>query len=335
VLKTDGENGIETGPYLTIPYSEDFRKRLRGCLGGKGDIADVERDLTDRHAEAVIILLEKAGLSAEEVDLIGFPGHTILHAPEERRTWQIGDGTLLARRTGIAVINDFRTADVAAGGQGAPLIPIFHRALADELEKPLAVLNLGGVGNVSWIGPYGDLLACDTGPANAMIDDWVLARTGAAYDGDGRLARSGRVDRQALDRLLAHPYFDRPLPKSLDRDAFNPSPVAGCSTEDGAATLAAFTIQSVARVVPLLPQAPVRWLVGGGGRLNSVVMEGLAAALGVPVEPVEAVGWNGDALEAQAFAYLAVRSRLGLPISEPGTTGVSQPLTGGRFHQVV
>jgi anhydro-N-acetylmuramic acid kinase len=332
LLRTDGDAVVEPGPHLTVPYTTGFRDRLRACLGDIGDVADVQRELTERHAEAVARLLESAGLGAGAVDLIGFHGHTILHAPDERRTWQIGDGALLARRTGIPVVDDFRTADVAAGGQGAPLVPLYHRALAEALGKPLAVLNLGGVANVTWIGGDGTVIACDTGPANALIDDWVLARAGLPYDDGGRLARAGRVDETALARLLAHPFFDRPAPKSLDRDAFDPAPVAGLSTEDGAATLTAFTVRAVARVVAHLPQAPRRWLVGGGGRLNAALMAGLADALGVPVEPVDAVGWNGDALEAQAFAYLAVRSRLGLPLSVPGTTGVPRPLTGGRFH---
>lgn len=337
LLRTDGEGVAEAGAFLTVPYAEGFRDRLRACLGNQdefADIADVQRELTLHHADAVLALLEQAGVTAAEVDLIGFHGHTILHAPDERRTWQIGDGALLARRTGIAVVDDFRTADVAAGGQGAPLLPLYHRALATALDKPLAVLNLGGVGNITWIGADGTVIACDTGPGNALIDDWVLARTGRAYDDGGALARAGRVDAVALERLLDNSFFDRPAPKSLDRDAFDPAPVAGLPTEDGAATLTAFTVRSVARVLPHLPQPPRRWLITGGGRRNTAIMEGLAETLGVPVEPVESVGWNGDALEAQGFAYLAVRSRLGLPLSLPTTTGVPQPLTGGRFHAV-
>lgn len=336
LLRTDGEGAAEAGAFLTVPYSEGFRDRLRACLGNQdefADIADVQRELTLHHADAVLSLLEQAGLTAEQVDLIGFHGHTILHDPDARRTWQIGDGALLARRTGIAVVDDFRTADVAAGGQGAPLLPLYHRALAAALDKPLAVLNLGGVGNVTWIGADDGVIACDTGPGNAMIDDWVLARTGRAYDEDGALARAGRVDPVALAHLLNTRFFDRPAPKSLDRDAFDPAPVAGLSIEDGAATLTAFTVESVARILPHLPQPPRRWLVTGGGRRNAAIMDGLTARLGVPVEPVETVGWNGDALEAQGFAYLAVRSRLGLPLSLPTTTGVPRPLTGGRFHE--
>ncbi|WP_448189628.1 anhydro-N-acetylmuramic acid kinase [Azospirillum sp. sgz301742] len=333
LVRTDGVNRVEPLAFLSTPYDDAFRDRLRACLGGKGDVADVEHDLTEAHAAAVLRLLAEAGVPAAAVDLIGFHGHTILHAPEERRTWQIGNGALLAQRTGIAVVDDFRTADVASGGQGAPLAPLYHRALASGLPKPLAVLNLGGVGNVTWIGSgEADVIACDTGPANALVDDWVLAKTGARYDEGGRLARTGRVHALELTELLDNPYFDRPAPKSLDRDAFNPAPVRDLSPEDGAATLTAFTAFSVERVLPHLPAPPLRWLVTGGGRHNATLMEMLADRLRAPVEPVESVGWDGDALEAQAFAYLAVRSRLGLPLSLPTTTGVPAPVTGGRYH---
>ncbi|MDQ2104249.1 anhydro-N-acetylmuramic acid kinase [Azospirillum isscasi] len=333
LVRTDGERRAEPLAFVTVPYEDGFRAALRSCLGGKGPVEAVERALTDAHADAVRRLLAEAGTEAAAVDLIGFHGHTIHHDPGQRRTWQIGDGARLARETGIAVVNDFRTADVAAGGQGAPLVPLFHRALADGLPRPLAVLNIGGVANVTWIGRDEDLvIACDTGPGNALVDDWVLSGQGARYDSGGSLAARGTVDADALAVLLAHPYFDRPAPKSLDRDAFDPAPVRGLSVEDGAATLTAFTAASVARIVPHLPDAPLRWLVCGGGRHNATLMGMLADRLGVPVDPVEAVGWNGDALEAEAFAYLAVRSRKGLPLSVPATTGVPRPTTGGRFH---
>lgn len=343
LLRTDGRDRVEALDFLTIPYDDGFRARLRGCLGKTGDedgmVAEVERDLTDAHADAVRRLLDKAGVAAVAVDLIGFHGHTIHHDPDRRITRQIGDGARLAAATGIAVVDDFRSADVAAGGQGAPLVPLFHRALAHGLPRPLAILNIGGVANVSWIGsePAGreaDVVACDTGPGNALIDDWVLRHGMGRFDAGGALAATGRVDGAALVTLMGHPYFGRPAPKSLDRDAFDPAPVAALSPEDGAATLTAFTAESVARVVPHLPAAPVRWLVCGGGRHNATLMAMLADRLGVPVEPADRVGWDGDALEAQAFGYLAVRSRLGLPLSLPATTGVPAPMRGGVFHPV-
>lgn len=344
LVRTDGFDRVEGGAWLTLPYEPAFRQRLRSCLGGQGPVAEVERDLTDLHAAVVARLLDRAGVPAAAVDLLGFHGHTILHAPDARRTWQIGDGGRLAALTGIAVACDFRSADVAAGGQGAPLVPLFHAALSAGLPRPLAILNIGGVANVTWLGRGGGgegggegegeaVLAFDTGPGNALIDDWVLRHTGRAYDGGGALAASGRVDTAILDHLMSHPWFAAPPPKSLDRDAWNPACVDGLPAADGAATLAAFTAGAVERAAGHLPEAPLRWLVAGGGRHNAVLMAMLRRRLGVPVDPVEAVGWQGDALEAQAFGYLAVRTRLGLPLSLPGTTGVPRPMPGGRlFH---
>lgn len=345
LLRTDGRERVEALSFLTIPYDDGFRARLRGCLGRTdhgGPVAEVERELTDAHADAVRRLLDQAGVAPADVELIGFHGHTIHHDPDRRLTRQIGDGARLAVATGIAVVNDFRSADVAAGGQGAPLVPLFHRALAHGLARPLAILNIGGVANVSWIGPETsesegevEVVACDTGPGNALIDDWVLRHGLGRFDAGGALAATGQVDGPALAALMAHPWFDRPAPKSLDRDAFDPAPVAALSAADGAATLTAFTADSVARVVAHLPAPPVRWLVCGGGRHNATLMAMLAGRLGVPVDSADLVGWDGDALEAQAFGYLAVRSRLGLPLSLPATTGVPAPQCGGVFHPAV
>ena len=342
LIRSDGRNVVELGPALTEPYDDAFRARLRGVLGGQGPVEAVERDLTLRHAGVVTALLARAGIGPGEVAVIGFHGHTILHDPDRHRTWQIGDGALLAAETGIDVVADFRSRDVAEGGQGAPFAPLYHAALAARLERPLAVLNLGGVGNVTWIGPPGDdesgdgeagaVLAFDTGPGNALINDWAERHTGRPFDDGGTLAGTGRVDDAALAALLDHPYFDRPPPKSLDRDDFDAAPVAALSSADGAATLTAFTAASVAAAVSQLPAPPARWLVTGGGRHNPVLMDALRARLLAPVEPVEAVGWDGDVLEAQAFAYLALRSLAKLPLSVPGTTGVARPVTGGVLH---
>jgi anhydro-N-acetylmuramic acid kinase len=333
LLITDGRAVQETGPWLTRPYDTATRDAIRATLGGGGDVARAERALTLAHAEVVESLLAEAGLSPADIDVVGFHGQTIEHAPAERRTRQIGDGALLARTVGIDVLCDFRSADVAAGGEGAPLAPLYHAALAAQLERPVAVLNLGGVANVTWIGD-GDPIAFDTGPASALIDDWVRRHTGAAMDTDGALAAAGVVNRAALDALRADPFFARPPPKSLDRDHFAAvaeTNLNGLSLADGAATLVAFTAATVAACRRHLPAPPRRWLVSGGGRHNPVLMEALARALEAPVAPVEAVGWSGDALEAQAFAFLAVRGLRGLPLSLPTTTGVPRPLTGGRL----
>jgi len=326
-IETDGEQRVITGPAETLPYDDAFRTRLRTVLGGKGPVAEVERELTGAHAAAVRAFIAEHDIVA--VDVVGFHGHTILHRPDQRRTWQIGDGALLASLLGIAVVADFRSADVAAGGEGAPLAPLYHAALASALEQPVAVLNLGGVGNVTWIGE-GEILAFDTGPANALIDDWALRYTGEPVDRDGALARSGQVDQAHLHRFLAHPFFQRRPPKSLDRDDFAGFVPATLDPADGAATLTAMSAAAVARALEYFPAPPRGWLVTGGGRHNPALMGELKRRLGAPVEPVEKAGWNGDALEAQAFAYLAVRSLERLPLSLPGTTGVSTPTAGGR-----
>lgn len=332
LIETDGEGLVRAIAARTEAYDGAMRERIRAALGSTARCAALdalERDLTLAHGRIVRDLLAEAGAPA--VRVIGFHGHTVLHRPEEHRTWQIGDGALLARETGIDVIADFRSADVAAGGQGAPLAPVFHAALASELDKPVAFLNVGGVANLTWIGPSGDLLAFDTGPGNALIDDWMLARRGAAADVDGRLAAAGTVDAAVLETLLDNPYFGAPPPKSLDRDDFDAGPAQALGDADGAATLTAFTAAAVARAVAHLPAAPCRWIVCGGGRRNPVLMRMLAKRLAAPVNPVEAIGWDGDLIEAQAFAYLAVRSLRGLPISWPGTTGAPSPLRGGRL----
>lgn len=342
VIRTDGGTVGGFGPEDTVPYDSALRDRLGGAVAdpdalGAGEREALERDLTDAHAAAVEGFLARHGLDRDAIGVVGFHGHTLVHRPERRLTAQLGDGGRLARRIGIDVVNDFRAADVAAGGEGAPLAPLYHAALAKSLPRPLAVLNLGGVGNVTFIDDGGDgdaVLAFDTGPGNAMIDDWVRARAGLPFDADGRLAASGRVRPEALGHLLADPYFARPAPKSLDRNAFKATALEGLSAADGAATLAAFTAGSVAAALPHLPSPPRRWLVTGGGRRNPVVMAALGRNLGAPVDPVEAVGWSGDALEAQAFAYLAVRSLYGLPLSLPTTTGVPAPATGGALHRV-
>ena len=340
LIETDGETVSAAGPALTLPYDAGLRADLRRLLDLAPGLArddklllDATRRVTARHAEAVAALGATLGATlGAAADIVGFHGQTILHRPAERRTWQIGDAAALARATGLPVAYDFRAADVAAGGEGAPLAPVYHAALARGLEKPVAVLNLGGVANLTFIGADGALLACDTGPGNALLDDWAMRHTGAPCDRGGALAASGQVDRAVLERLLADPYFARPTPKSLDRLDFAAtvaaSGLAALPANDGAATLVAFTAEAVRRT--FLPTPPRRWLVCGGGRHNPALMAALAARLG-DVAPVEAAGWDGDALEAQCFAYLAVRTLRGLPISFPGTTGVGRALAGGRI----
>ena len=333
LLRTDGATLAEPGPWLTAPYDEATRGLLRSALSGEA-IGEAERALTEAHAVALRDLLRRAGKTSNDVAVAGFPGHTLLHEPEAGITWQIGDGARLAELIGIDVVSDFRRRDVAAGGQGAPFAPLYHRALAHGLERPLAVLNIGGVANVTWIGADDRLIAFDTGPGCAPIDDWVLGLTGETRDEGGALARCGTPDAERLAELKGDGYFARPPPKSLDRNAFDRGLVEGLSAADGAATLCAFTAWAAGQASRHFPAPPKRWLVTGGGRHNLALMEALRRELPeAEVLPVEEVGWAGDALEAQAFAFLAVRSLRGLPLSLPETTGVGAPVTGGALHR--
>ncbi|MFH1158567.1 MAG: anhydro-N-acetylmuramic acid kinase [Pseudomonadota bacterium] len=337
LLRTDGEEHIECEAFLTVPYDDKLRSEIRACFGTPpeqlGRTEGAARALTVAHAEAVHELLEKRRVRPDDVDLIGFHGQTVSHAPDKGWTCQIGDGALMASMTGITVVNDFRTADVRAGGQGAPLVPVYHQALADKLEKPVVFLNIGGVANVTYVGRKGELIAFDTGPGNALIDDWMLRKTGSKFDAEGKIALSGKVDEAVLKELLSHPYFSAVPPKSLDRNAFVSQAWEKLSVADGAATLSAFTVQSIVLACSHFPGQPKQWIVAGGGRKNRFLMEQLEKRLNAPVSSIDKLGLNGDAIEAEAFGYLAVRSVKGLPISFPKTTGAKKPMTGGKLHE--
>lgn len=346
-IETDGERILGFGPTGYRQYSEDERALLRQALSDAkvltdrtsrpGILADAEAFITSAHAEAVEALLEANGIVREKITIVGFHGQTVLHRPGDRLTVQIGDGAALAKRLRLTVAYDFRAADVAAGGQGAPLVPIFHQALARSIDRPhpIAVLNIGGVANVTWVDG-GDPVACDTGPGNALIDDFMRLKTGAPLDRDGDQAARGKVDEAFIARVLAHPFFDLPCPKSLDRNDFALANIGlpNLSVADGAATLSALTAASVARVVPHLPAAPKAWIVAGGGARNPTLMKMLAARLApATVETADAAGWSSQSIEAQAFAYLAMRTLGGLPITFPHTTGVAEAMTGGVVVQ--
>jgi anhydro-N-acetylmuramic acid kinase len=348
LIDTDGERIAQFGATACRPYTKAERTLLRSATAAAANltertarpdlVAKAEQLVNDAHAEAVETFLAANDLKPANLAAVGFHGQTLLHRPERGLTVQIGNGNVLAARLGIPVVYDFRAADVAAGGQGAPLAPIFHRALVRQLRQasPVAVLNLGGVANVTFID--GDtLIACDTGPGNALLDDFLRLRTGRPLDTDGRNAAAGTVDEAAIERLLQHPFFAAPPPKSLDRNDFRGlvgDTLAGIGIEDGAATLTALTAAAVARIVPHLPRAPATWIVAGGGARNPTLMKMLGERLTpVRIESAHEAGWSIDSLEAQAFAYLAVRSLRGLPITFPGTTGVAHPLTGGVLAQ--
>jgi anhydro-N-acetylmuramic acid kinase len=343
IMRTDGRAALDVGPAITIPYDDALRAGIRANLGKETAPADLVGRITNAHTAAVRALLTASGFDAAQIDVVGFHGHTILHRPDRRQTVQVGDAQALADAVGIPVVFDFRAADIGAGGQGAPFAPLFHAVMADPLDRPLAVVNIGGVANATWIGagfdvrsPNPDLteiVAFDTGPGNALLDDWMILRTGRSFDPGGETALAGAPDLGLVDRLMEHGYFGVAPPKSLDRNAFHAEDLAGHSTEDGAATLAAFTARSILAAARHYPAPPGAWFVTGGGRHNAAMMTALADGAGVPVLPIEEAGWNGDALEAQAFAWLAVRSLEGLPLSLPATTGVPRPLTGGRLFR--
>lgn len=335
LVETDGEAAVTRGAGMTMPYTPETRRLLVAALAAAKTVsartdrpaalAEAERAVTAEHGAALERFIAEHG----EPDVVGFHGQTVFHAPARGITVQLGDGQAVADRLGVPVVSDMRAADVAAGGQGAPLVPAYHRALVRQagVAEPALVINLGGVANVTFVD--GDtLIAFDTGPASAMVDD-VMATVGRAWDDGGAVAASGRVDAAALAALLDYPFFREPAPKSLDRDAFSAAPVAGLALEHRVATLTRFSAEALGRAVALLPRTPVTALASGGGTHNATLMRWIAEALGVPVASADTVGFSSDHMEAEAFAYLAVRSLSGLPLSFPGTTGIPAPQTGG------
>lgn len=348
VLETDGEAIQGFGPAGERKLSRETRALVELATADArawpwdapepASFAPAARAVAQEHLAAARSFLAEHGLAPGDLDLVGFHGQTVWHEPPGRtrpqgRTVQLGEAQVLAEGLGLPVVFDFRTADVAAGGQGAPLAPIYHaaRARASGLEPPVAVLNLGGVGNVTLIGPDENILAFDTGPANGMIDLWVQARTDRRFDEGGALAAAGRTDPAALKAYLGHRYFSAPGPKSLDRYDFDFAPVEHLSLEDGAATLTAFAAEAVALALAGADPAPASLIVSGGGRLNPVLLDAIRARVSARVLDADSLGWRGDAIEAEAFAYLAARALRGLPISFPGTTGAPSPMTGGRL----
>ncbi|QDC36693.1 anhydro-N-acetylmuramic acid kinase [Sphingobium fuliginis] len=342
LIETDGEGASKGIAFHAMAYGEGFRLRLAEACGRAMTmdrpgleplIHAVEEELTELHVEAVSDLLARSGHVTQDVAVIGFHGHTVAHRPEWRWTWQIGDGAALAGAFGIPVVADLRSADVAAGGQGAPLLPVYHRALAHDLAKPVAVLNLGGVANITAIAADGEIVAFDTGMASGLIDNWMQSHGDRSFDENGATAAGGRVDEERLAYMLADPWFAVPPPKSIDREAFTIDAVRGLPLADGAATLTAFSAAAVSRGLGHLAERPKRIYVAGGGRHNATLMRMLGDYTGAEVRPVDDLGWDGDALEAQGFAYMAVRHMKGLPISFPGTTGAPRPMTGGVLFE--
>mgnify|MGYP001188476988 CR=1 FL=1 len=326
LLETDGKEHIVPLDFAGFDYAPEERAIIKAAFGiqDKNDpkVQAASQAVTDAHIRAI----KEFGHPA---DLIGFHGQTIFHAPQDGVTLQIGDATRLAAKTGTTVIHDFRSADVAAGGEGAPLLPLYHAARLHDKANPAVILNIGGVANVTWIHGT-DILAFDTGPGNALIDDVMIGATGQPFDKDGVMAASGTVDHPRLNEWLDNLYFKAKPPKSLDRDAFSHCDISGLSVENAIATLTAFTAYSIAASAEHFPRPAAHWYVTGGGRKNRTLMAHLSHLLKTPMQNVEDLGWNGDAIEAEGFAYLAVRSNLGLPLSLPTTTGCTEPLSGGE-----
>ncbi len=346
LVRTDGEGTVERGPAMGVAYDPAFRKRLQAALetakaiGRRderpGDLAAVERELTLRHAEAVRAFLGENGLTAAAVDVIGFHGQTVLHRPDQALTVQLGDGALLAREAGIDVVYDMRANDMAEGGQGAPLIPVYHAALARNLPAdcafPVVFVNIGGISNLTYVGADGAIVAFDSGPGNTLIDQWVEAQAGIPFDQGGMIACEGRVVASLAARYLDHPFFTATVRRSLDRNDFLPPAGGDATLEDGARTLAHVTAAAILTSAGHLPQPPRTYVVCGGGRLNRIIMADLAdlaGGQGARVMAAEEAGLDGDSMEAEAWAYLAVRALEGLPLTFPGTTGVKAAVTGG------
>jgi anhydro-N-acetylmuramic acid kinase len=342
LIETDGRRVSAFGPTGYRPYTDRERGLLREALteavnlpqrdARPGVLREAERAVTVAHAEAVAAFAAQNRISSGDVDIVGFHGQTVLHRPEQKMTVQIGDAAALAKAIHIPVMHDFRAADVAAGGQGAPFVPVYHRALAQSLDRegPMAVVNIGGVSNITYIDGNDTLIACDTGPGNALLDDFMLRTMSKPFDCDGRTAAQGVVDVAWIIRAMEHPFFALPPPKSLDRNDFAALKLPAMSPADGAATLTALTAEAIARIVPLLPKEPHSWIVAGGGARNLTLLRMLRERLApASVESADALGWSADAIEAQAFGFLAARGLKGLPLSYPATTGVPIPMTGG------
>ena len=344
LIETDGKRVKSFGPSGYRPYTENERGLLRQALteavnlpqrdARPGILRAAERAVTIAHAEAVATFTAQHHISREDVDIVGFHGQTVLHRPAQKMTVQIGDATALAKVIHIPVMHDFRAADVAAGGQGAPFVPVYHRALAQSLERegPIVVVNIGGVSNITYIDGADTLIACDTGPGNALLDDHMIRTMSQPFDCEGRTAAQGVVDVSWVIRALEHRFFALPPPKSLDRNDFASLKLGQMSPADGAATLTAFTAEAIARIVPLLPREPRSWIVAGGGARNLTLLRMLRERLQpATVEAADGLGWSADSMEAQAFGFLAARGLKGLPLSYPATTGVPIPMTGGMI----
>lgn len=340
LITTDGVDVYDVSRTVNVPYDDDIRERLHALIGKKPETPELENelkaleaDLTKAHAEVALDVIDYAG---GKVDVIGFHGHTMLHEPQNHYIYQLGDGQMLANITQTKVVNRFCKADILAGGQGAPLVSSYYASLVDNFEKPVAVVNIGGITDLTWIGDNGELVAFDVGPGNAPVNDWVRRHAAMQMDYDGKLAVMGKVNGKVLANLMRHKFFAQVPPKSIDRDVFKDKleHLEGLSLEDGAATATAFIAEAVAYSVALyVPERPKQIIVCGGGAKNPTLVRFLRQKLeGIEVLTSGQLGWRPDTLEAEAFAFLAARRLYGLPISFPTTTGVQEPVIGGEIN---
>lgn len=348
MVETDGIRIDARGPAMAVAYDPAFRRQLEAGLSDAksisdrterpGGLAELEQGLTSRHGVAVQQFLDEFGIAAGSIDVIVFHGQTVLHRPEKALTVQLGDGAALARQTGIRVVHDMRVRDMQSGGQGAPLVPVYHAALAADLPAaldpgfgPVAFVNIGGISNMTVIAAGAAPLAFDCGPGNSLIDQWLKDNAGIPFDDGGRIAGEGTADLAVVERYLSHPFFAKIGPKSLDRGDFRLDAVRGMELSDGAATLAALSAAAIARSIRQLPVPPALWIISGGGARNRAIMENLQSLAGPDASVVTAMeaGLDQDMMEAEAWAYLAVRSLAGLPLTFPTTTGCVEPVSGG------
>lgn len=343
LISTDGVDVYEFERSMSVPYDDDLREKIRSILSLRPDtpeneakIKAVEEELTRFHAE---VAQDFINTSDKPIDVIGFEGHTICHDPKNHYTHQIGDGNLLAELTCTKVVNRFARADIAAGGQGGPLAPVYYNALCADIGKPLGVVNIGGVSNLTWIGSIGEMIAFDTGPGNAVINDWVLKHGGMHMDYNGKLAITGTVNEQIVANLMRHKFFAQYPPKAIDRDIFKEKleHLEGLSLEDGAATATAFIAESIAYALLLyLPEIPQTLIVCGGGAKNPTIIRFLRQRLpDIEIKTAADEGFDINALEAQAYAFMAARRLYHLPITFPTTTGVPEPMAGGEIHEYI
>lgn len=331
LLDTDGLEKISFVDGITLPYEEELRSRLLDASQldvPTSELMRVEHLVTEAHVAATRQLLEANAEFKSQVSVVGFHGHTVRHMPTEGMTLQIGNPWRLAKEFSVPVVTDFRRCDMVCGGQGAPLVSMFHKALFTQGDFPTLVLNLGGVANVTWLGENKQIIAGDTGPGCGLIDEWAQAVADQPHDRDGHLASAGTVDQETVEEALSAEFFSMPLPKSADRFDFDHVDVSGLSAEDGAATLCAVTVEAVYRAVTQLPSMPKTIYVTGGGVHHPVIMKMLEQKF-AEVHTVREMGLNPDTLEAECFAWLAVRHQQGLPLTIPETTGCEAPVAGG------